>query len=86
MTIIKLTRKEYLAMIRVGGDWSGIEKVSESFNGKGYRLFVKNKVKCMKTIKKAIDKNPTKILKSKREGWEIDIAEGWKSVISKIKG
>jgi hypothetical protein len=40
----------------------------------------------MKTIKKAIDKNPTKILKSKREGWEIDIAEGWKSVISKIKG
>ena len=86
MTIIQLTRKEYLAMIRLGGDWEGIKKVSESYRGKGYRLFVKNKAKCIKTIKKEIDKNPTKILKSKREGWEFDMVEAWKSVIPKIKG
>ena len=85
MTVIKLTRNEYNAMSRVGGDWDGIESLSESFRGEGYRLFVKNKLKCIKTIKKAIAKNPTRIITSKRGGWEIDIAEGWKSVIKKIK-
>ena len=47
MTEIKLTRKEFIAMGRVGlgGDWDGIKSLRESFRGKGYSLFVKNKAK-----------------------------------------
>jgi hypothetical protein len=76
MTEIKLTRKEFLAMEVVGGDWDGIKSLRESFRGKGYSLFVKNKTKCIKTIKNAINR---------REEWQADSIEGWESVINKIK-
>ena len=69
----------------VGQDWDGIKSLRESFRGKGYSLFVKNKAKCIKTIKNAIADISTRPTYNRREGWKTDTTEGWESVINKIK-
>ena len=82
---IKLTFKEFKSISHIASRLEGYKSISESFKVEGYALNIKNKATLVKSLKKAISEDSGRVLKHKRDGWEIVLVDGLKSVIPKIQ-
>ena len=83
---IKLTFKEFKSISYIASRLEGYESISESFRGEGYALNIKNKATLVKSLKKAISEDSGRVLKHKRDRWEIVLAEGLNGVLFKLIG